>query len=578
MLKGIGIAEYRSVGEMQRIEPLGKINLFVGANNSGKSNILRFINQNLGRLLQRINPGDRAKGLHSEPHVRRGQPTGGAIAIAANKTGVIDLLKLSSTHPPAIVDVILEHIAPQGVMWLDDQWPPPQLLQQARQWAGEGAWHTLWREVTKQSGGGLTAHWIPETLRYIKQLVPPQLPVYIIPIDRSAGSEEETPPEKGSAIILSGKGIIRALAAMQNPEHSTFEESKKRFAAVQDFVRIVTDDPSANISVTHRQNEILVQLKGQAYLPLASLGSGIEQVVLHAVAATSATNAIVTFEEPELHLHPVLQRQLLTYLAQTPNQYFISTHSAHLIDALHVQTFHVRLIDGQTVVEYASTDARRYQVCSDLGYRPSDIVQANCVVWVEGPSDRIYLRHWLKQVDEHLEEHIHYSVMFYGGKLLSHLSAGETDTVDDGLKDLIQLRCLNRQVAVIIDSDITAKGRELRATKTRVVKEIKEHGGYAWVTAGREIENYVPSNVLAAAVDKVAQGRGAAVKSGPFAKALPSAKPNSKVTVDKVATAKHVIDAGCPLDKLDLRDRLGELASFIRRANGLPLREPAASK
>jgi predicted ATP-dependent endonuclease of OLD family len=143
---------------------------------------------------------------------------------------------------------------------------------------------------------------------------------------------------------------------MQNPQATNFEENRKRFDSVQELVRLVTDDSSAELSVTHKQDEILVKFKGQNFFPLASLGSGIEQVVLHAVAATSATNAVVTFEEPELHLHPVLQRQLITYLAtKTSNQYFISTHSAHLIDALHADTFHVRLVNGETVIEKAQT-------------------------------------------------------------------------------------------------------------------------------------------------------------------------------------------------------------------------------
>jgi hypothetical protein len=312
-------------------------------------------------------------------------------------------------------------------------------------------------------------------------------------------------------------------------------------------------------------------MKGQNFFPLASLGSGIEQVVLHAVAATLASNAVVTFEEPELHLHPVLQRQLMTYLARTTNQYFISTHSAHLIDALHADTFHVRLIDGQTVIEKAVTDAERHRVCEDLGYRPSDIVQANCVIWVEGPSDRIYVRHWLKQADAHLSEHVHFSIMFYGGKLLSHLSASETDSVDDGLNDLIQLRLLNRQVAIIIDSDRSTAEEQIRETKTRVADEISKYGGLIWISAGREIENYVPAETLSAAVELVAEGRGKSVKSGQFDKALPSTKPNSKYTVDKVATALKVEEAGCRLEAFDLIERVNDLSKFIRKANGLPM-------
>jgi hypothetical protein len=45
--------------------------------------------------------------------------------------------------------------------------------------------------------------------------------------------------------------------------------------------------------------------------------------------------------------------------------------------------------------------------------------------------------------------------------------------------------------------------------------------------------------------------------------------PNSKKTVDKVATAKEVERIGCQLDVLDLKGRITELVAFIRKANSL---------
>jgi AAA15 family ATPase/GTPase len=43
-IDGIGISGYRSFGqEVQRIGPFKKINLIIGQNNSGKSNVLRFL-------------------------------------------------------------------------------------------------------------------------------------------------------------------------------------------------------------------------------------------------------------------------------------------------------------------------------------------------------------------------------------------------------------------------------------------------------------------------------------------------------------------------------------------------------
>ena len=50
MIDEFGIAGYRSFGpEMMYIGPFGKLNLFVGPNNAGKSNILRFIASHLAK-------------------------------------------------------------------------------------------------------------------------------------------------------------------------------------------------------------------------------------------------------------------------------------------------------------------------------------------------------------------------------------------------------------------------------------------------------------------------------------------------------------------------------------------------
>ncbi|MHC9542592.1 MAG: hypothetical protein AB9903_24040 [Vulcanimicrobiota bacterium] len=55
-IDGIGIAGYRSFGkEIQRIGPFSKINIFIGKNNSGKSNILQFFASHLRNLIKNIN-------------------------------------------------------------------------------------------------------------------------------------------------------------------------------------------------------------------------------------------------------------------------------------------------------------------------------------------------------------------------------------------------------------------------------------------------------------------------------------------------------------------------------------------
>ena len=46
LLKGFGLSGYRSIGdELVKVAPLKKVNLIIGKNNAGKSNIIKFLSQ-----------------------------------------------------------------------------------------------------------------------------------------------------------------------------------------------------------------------------------------------------------------------------------------------------------------------------------------------------------------------------------------------------------------------------------------------------------------------------------------------------------------------------------------------------
>jgi hypothetical protein len=85
---------------------------------------------------------------------------------------------------------------------------------------------------------------------------------------------------------------------------------------------------------------------------------------------------------------------------------------------------------------------------------------------VEGPSDRIYLRAWIRLQNPELEEGTDYSIMFYGGRLLNHLSADDSE-----VSEFISLRKLNRHLCVVIDSDKTTANSRINSTKKRVKDE-----------------------------------------------------------------------------------------------------------
>jgi hypothetical protein len=262
-----------------------------------------------------------------------------------------------------------------------------------------------------------------------------------------------------------------------------------------------------------------------------------------------------------------LQKKLLSYLsAKTENQYFITTHSAALMDTPKAEVYHIRLGETGSSVEHSTSDEHRVAVCEDLGYHPSDLLQANCIIWVEGPSDRIYVNWWLTGFDPSLIEGIHYSIMFYGGRLAAHLSNSSNF---DPVNDFISLRRLNRRGVMVIDSDRKSRFSKLNETKKRLVGEFNQGPGHAWVTAGREIENYLSPGDIREAVSAVHPTAKHPSESDKFASLLRITSASGKVAAaSKVDIARHITIRCSPsFEILDLRIQVQRLANFIHSSN-----------
>ncbi len=166
---------------------------------------------------------------------------------------------------------------------------------------------------------------------------------------------------------------------------------------------------------------------------------------------------ILAIEEPEAHLHPAMQYKFLKFLSENQKdktkQIFITTHSPSITSAVELDNIIClnRLDKGKLNVAYLGKafsekdkDSKAY-VQRFLDATKSDMLFSRSVVFVEGISEQLLLPVFAEYENQSLESD-HVSIINIGGRYFNHFLK---------LFDSNKPNTINKKVACITDLDPT---------------------------------------------------------------------------------------------------------------------------
>ncbi|WP_239986324.1 AAA family ATPase [Pseudomonas congelans] len=251
------------------------------------------------------------------------------------------------------------------------------------------------------------------------------------------------------------------------------------------------------------KDTVAVKIGEDNQFSIYDLGDGLQQVIIITSAAYLEQDRSIFFiEEPEACLHPGLLRKLALFLLNhTKHQYLATTHSNHLLD---LAESHKEVVIHKVSKAYGNVEFNfKTQECTtdrellaDLGVLASSVYLANSTIWVEGITDRLYLKAFMRKYLQNLEDSIfkikyesflenyHYSFVEYQGGALGHWGFDDNDATDR-----LSASRLCSAAFLIADGDIFGKGDRAGILDD----ELKER---FYLLPAKEIESLLPLDII----------------------------------------------------------------------------------
>jgi len=350
--------------------------------------------------------------------------------------------------------------------------------------------------VVRQQESGLAPTFIPEPTEEQKFRT-----IYIMP-DPGVGllrREHRTPKYTMDRVQRRDFSNVNGLEILFALKY--YAKKRERGFKPEDYENIIADIkrffPEVEDLVSDRTEDDVATLNYREYgrtLDVIYAGTGLKHFVDIFVKATLSQASLVLIDEPEMGIHPSLQREILIYFHELSEakgvQFFLATHSPVFIAAPNkVRAFRVENRLGERQA-FPISQELLHTIWGDLGLHPGDLLQNDLVLLVEGQSDVIFFEHVIHRLYQKEFKDIAVAVVQYAG--------GAADGIIKGTINISNIVPGKTYRLWIRDRDARPTARPSRSSM-KFSNALKRHNEICHILAKREIEFYIPEAAHVAA-------------------------------------------------------------------------------
>jgi hypothetical protein len=250
-------------------------------------------------------------------------------------------------------------------------------------------------------------------------------------------------------------------------------------ALIQEYQEFLsrTFFPGLKVALIPRREHDTVHIKvgNEKERPVEQLGDGLQQLIILTlpIFEHSKVPLFLFIEEPDLFLHPGYQRVFINSVLFDKERelyVFVTTHSSQFLDITvsrddcsvfrcEKQISEEQGPEHDPIFTVRNTTFGDQSLLKHIGVRPSSVMFANCTIWVEGITDRLYFSRFvellLQQRGFTYTESLHYAFVEYGGGNITHWSFLDDEQID------VERICARLMLIVDQDTDKDERHKKL---------------------------------------------------------------------------------------------------------------------